>query len=371
MLARRFLWIVTALVLLVCAGALAYRLFAPQLMRAALVPSVSYKEDRTTPGPDYSRPEMWIARPDILSSPALWTPTGVPPAGAPRVSVFFIHPTSYLDKRHWNAPLDDRESQDRAALFVRSQASAFNGVGEIWAPKYRQATVGAFLTGRDDAKFAIDFAYRDVRAAFDAFLKQAPSDRPIILAAHSQGSFHLARLLAERVAGTPLAKRIVAAYVVGWPLSATIDVPRLGLPVCETAEQSGCLLAWQSFAEPAEPRQLLDIYDASAGPNGRSRAGTPIVCVNPITGIARGAASAKANLGSLIPNFALTAAEMKPGMVPAHCDSHGFLLIGEDVPEMPPYVLPGNNYHVFDYALFWANIRADAERRTEHFGRAG
>ena len=24
------------------------------------------------------------------------------------------------------------------------------------------------------------------------------------------------------------------------------------------------------------------------------------------------------------------------------------------------YVLPGNNYHVYDYALFWANIRADA-----------
>jgi len=27
------------------------------------------------------------------------------------------------------------------------------------------------------------------------------------------------------------------------------------------------------------------------------------------------------------------------------------------------YVLPGNNYHVFDYALFWANLRADAAAR--------
>jgi len=26
-------------------------------------------------------------------------------------------------------------------------------------------------------------------------------------------------------------------------------------------------------------------------------------------------------------------------------------------------VLPGHNYHVYDYALFWANIRADAEAR--------
>jgi hypothetical protein len=26
-------------------------------------------------------------------------------------------------------------------------------------------------------------------------------------------------------------------------------------------------------------------------------------------------------------------------------------------------VLPGNNYHVYDYALFWGAIRRDAERR--------
>ncbi len=29
----------------------------------------------------------------------------------------------------------------------------------------------------------------------------------------------------------------------------------------------------------------------------------------------------------------------------------------------PSYVLPGNNYHVFDITLFWANVRADALRR--------
>jgi hypothetical protein len=26
-------------------------------------------------------------------------------------------------------------------------------------------------------------------------------------------------------------------------------------------------------------------------------------------------------------------------------------------------VMPGNNYHVYDYALFWGAIRRDAERR--------
>jgi hypothetical protein len=55
------------------------------------------------------------------------------------------------------------------------------------------------------------------------------------------------------------------------------------------------------------------------------------------------------------------------GAVPARCDPAGFLLIGQEVEGLPPYVLPGNNYHVFDYALFWANLRADVAARLATF----
>jgi hypothetical protein len=32
-------------------------------------------------------------------------------------------------------------------------------------------------------------------------------------------------------------------------------------------------------------------------------------------------------------------------------------------------VLPGNNYHVYDYALFWEAIRRDAGRRVAAWRR--
>lgn len=368
MLARRFLWVVAGLVVLVLAGALAYRLFQAELMEAYFVPSAKFEETAAPPAPSaYADRAMWIARPDIPGNAALWVPEGFTATEAPQASVFFIHPTSFLDGSRWNAPLDDKESQDRAALFVRSQASAFNDIGAIWAPKYRQATFGAFLTTKEDAERALDFAYRDVAAAFDQFVKEAPADRPIILAAHSQGSLHLTRLLAERIAGTPLAGRIAAAYVIGWPVSLTTDIQALGLPACESAGQPGCVVSWQSFGEPADPKMVTDVYDASVAPDGRSRAGTPMLCVNPLTGNAGDSAEASADLGTLIPNADLTGAELRPGAVPARCDVRGFLLIGENPPELGPYVLPGNNYHVFDYALFWANIRADAAARLAAF----
>jgi len=394
MLARRFLWVVAGLVVLVLIGAVAYRLFEDRLFKLALVPDVKFEESaQAATGPTYADASMWIARPDIANNPAFWLPAGFqeqPPAADPaidsassapaeakeaaepaksgkRAAVFFIHPTSFLEKSRWNAPIDDAESQQRARLFVRHQASVFNGVGDIWAPKYRQATFGAFLTTQADAEKALDFAYRDVLRAFDAFLTQVSFDRPIILAAHSQGSLHLTRLLRERIAGTPLARRIAAAYVVGWPISTSADLPALGLPACEAPGQAGCILSWQSFGEPAEPKMITDVYNESTAPNGQTRAGSTMLCVNPLTGVAGSEAPPAANLGSLIPNAELTEAEVRVGAVPARCDPTGFLLIGEEVDDLPPYVLPGNNYHVFDYALFWANIRADAAARLASF----
>ena len=59
---------------------------------------------------------------------------------------------------------------------------------------------------------------------------------------------------------------------------------------------------------------------------------------------------------------------MQPGRVPARCAGRGFLLIGGG-PDVGPYTLPGNNYHVYDYSLFWANVRADALRRLAAFAR--
>jgi len=363
-LARKFLYLIVFLIVIAAAALFAYRFWGVQLLRQAMVPSADVVA--LAPPGSYARADMWFARPDKPGNPALWTPEGYKPADSPRAAVFFVHPTSFLDRSAWNAPLDNAEANGRAELFLRGQASAFNSTGAIWAPRYRQATFGAFLTSKAQARQALDFAYRDVAAAFDQFLAEA-GDRPIILAGHSQGALHVSRLLVDRVAGTPLARRIVAAYVVGWPVSITADLPNMGLPACSAADQTGCILSWQSFGEPADPSLILDTFDSSNGFTGARRAGTPMVCTNPLTGKPNDTAPAAANLGALIQNSDLSSAHIEKGRVPARCDGRGILLIGSDPPDLGPYVLPGNNYHVFDYSLFWANVRADAERRLAAF----
>lgn len=372
MCARRFLILIFVLTLLAVGSAFAIFQFGSSALTRMATPKGNFTAPPPRSGPDYAAAANWIARPDLpaADNPSLWTPEGLAPgAGAQQPAhVFFVHPTTYLQRDHWNAALDDRESRDRAALFVRSQASAFNQVGRVWAPRYRQAAFGAFLLDSDDATRALDLAYDDVANAFDAFLAGVPARAPIILAGHSQGALHLSRLLRERVAAKPVARRIVAAYAVGWPLSVKDDVPALGLPACRDADQPRCLLSWQSFGEPANTKLITDAYERPELPGGGKRDRRDLLCTNPISGALNGAAPPSANKGTLVPSGDLSTATLAAGQVGARCDK-GFLILSGDIPPLGPYVLPGNNYHVYDFALFWGAVRADAARRLAAFAR--
>lgn len=362
MCARRFLILIFLLILLAVAAAFAIFQFGDRALTRAATPKGHYVEPPKSSGPDYTKDASWLAKPTITENPSEWVPGAVVTTRiAELAATFYIHPTTYLERDRWNAPLvANGDAGSRATLFVQSQASAFNSVSEIWAPRYRQAAYGAFLLTSEDATKALDLAYGDVRTAFDTFLAAQPEDKPIILAGHSQGSLHLLHLLADR--REVLNDRLVAAYVGGWPISVTADLPATGLTGCAAPEATGCVLSWQSFAEPANPALIVKAWRDTKGLTGGKRKREDMLCVNPLTGTANGAAPPSANPGSLLPNGDLSNATLEVGTVGARCED-GFLLISGEVPDLGPYVLPGNNYHVYDYALFWAAIRADAERR--------
>ena len=368
MCARRFLIAVFILTLIVAAAGFAIYQWGGNVLLKEATPKGHFEPAPANSRPDYGDPSSWVARPGLANDPALWLPDGVARGDVGKAAIFYIHPTTYLETDRWNAPLDaGGDTAFRTSLFVQSQASAFNGAGEIWAPRYRQAAFGAFLLKSEDAKEALDFAYRDVSAAFDQFLKEA-GDRPIILAGHSQGALHLIPLLREKIAGTPTAKRLIAAYVVGWPIDTRSDLPALGLPACRTGEDTGCILSWMSFGEPANPSLILDQWQHAKGLTGGKRDPAEILCTNPISGTLNGSAPPEANPGTLVPTADFRSARLERGQVGARCDK-GLLIVDGTIPPLGPFVLPGNNYHVYDYALFWGAIRQDAERRLAAWHR--
>lgn len=358
-MARKFLWLIAILTMLVIAAAITWRFAADRLIRLAFVPRVPFAESELAPAPDYAATANWIAHPALPSDPARWAPPGNRAAPRPAAAVFYVAPTAWLGRSRWNAPLDDRETNDRLARFTQIQASSFNGVGEIWSPRYRQVTFGGFLAPSADTAKALAVAYSDVERAFDAFLAAQPADRPLILAGHSQGSLHLLNLLKQRA--PQLKGRLVAAYVVGWPVAVPADLAAVGLPGCSASGEAGCVLSWQSFAADGELAEAMKGFAAVPDLAGTPLGTRPMLCVNPLTGSAA-AAGPERNAGTLIKDA------LAPRRVGARCDARGLLLVAPSPKDIGPFVLPGGNFHVYDYSLFWANVRADVEARLSAFG---
>lgn len=324
----------------------------------------------TPPAPDYDQPSAWAAWPGRASGADTVPPglTEPPLADAAKADVFFIHPTTFLagaaDNARYDEPGTTSTQIDQGVL--RFQASAFNACCHIYAPRYRQAVLAAFMM-KDEARAeaAYELAYSDVARAFDYYLAHENHGRPFILASHSQGSLHAIRLLQERIAGRPLQQQLVAAYIIGYYVPQ--EVGNRGVPVCHAATQTGCFVDWNTVKaghddSARENRRLVWL-------DGRYQhaAGQPEVCVNPLDWQPGGTAEAALNLGAL-PGVRPGAALRPPvaGLTGATCDG-GELHI--DIPlarrsGFSDVLTLFGSYHIFDYNLFYANIRLNAVQRV-------
>ena len=277
-----------------------------------------------------------------------------------RADVFFVHPTTFLQLASGNADVGNRalnRSTDRTT--IRSQASLFNGAGRVYAPRYRQASLGAVTRIDSDSVTAREIAFADVLAAFDHFVDTWNDGRPIVLAGHSQGSQHALRLLEERFAGRSLRKRLVAAYLAGLPLPSDKFRRTLrGLGRCRSPLDQRCVASWNTISAEADRtrfRQVTLFYPGGWEPN----TGKKLHCTNPLS-FAQSDAEANG------PRQAVRARgrrlQRARGPARASCDD-GLLVI-----ERPPgnaFPSRDGDYHLFDYGLFYLDVRAAVGLRVD------
>jgi hypothetical protein len=322
------------------------------------------------PAPDYAQPVSWAAWPGRASGadavPAGLTDSALP--AAQQADVFFIHPTTDLSLAAGNARFDEPGGPsariERGVL--RYQASAFNACCRIYAPHYRQATIGVFLHADDErAQVAFELAYADVLRAFDYYLAHENGGRPFLIASHSQGSLHALRLLQERIAGRPLARQLVAAYVIGYYIPLAIE--RTGLRICRSAQQSGCLIDWNTMKPDQDDSERENHRLVWLDGRYQHAGGQRFVCVNPLNWTLDGTAAAALNLGALPAGTGAGALpELIAHLTGATC-SGAHLEVDIPLAERRGFsdaLTLAGSYHVFDYNLFYLNIRLNAKERV-------
>lgn len=366
-LAIRFLWLVAALTVLAVVGWIGFNAYTPNLLRIATAPNIRFDAGKAARQPDYGYADGWLAHPFYAREAARDSPTGYRAAPRPAATLFYLGPDSYFGNSAWNDPLDDAATNLRAAEAVRNEASAFNSVAYIYAPRIRQATLGAQLVDRISAAEATDLAYTDALRSFDEYLKAHKPGQPFFLVGSGQGALFTLRLLQQRVAGKPLALDLVAAYLTGWPVTQS-DADALSLPACLTDSQSGCLAAWRSYGPQSDTTAVTAVRRWLAAP-GRARP-SPMLCFNPLTG-ADQPAPPDANIGALAFRSAGDLlGDLTPALVGATCRDGLLRLAPEPKAPFIARARPDANYTAYDITLFWANVRADAERRLGAFVKA-
>lgn len=229
--------------------------------------------------PDYALAESWLSQPDLTVDPYTMDEKG---------DVFVVVPSVYRGGEHYVLPSDDLRRKSKLERIVRpNYVTPYGDAGRLFAPFYRQASLYSYMTTREDARLAQDFAYQDVKRAFRLFLRQSPPERPIVLVGHNQGAAHLIRLLHDFFAGHPeMIERLAVAYVIDYPLPLDLFEESLTpLSPCESSEDINCVVAFGTFmpgesgiASRFTERLLVHNGQRFESVNGRS-----LLCVNPLT----------------------------------------------------------------------------------------
>jgi len=305
--------------------------------------------------PDYSDLYLWAAHP-YKKDPAdsVPKPLRINHIIDSSVDVFFIHPTTYTNNQlpfGYNAPFNNNDINAKTDYTtILFQASAFNAVGRVFAPRYRQANLEAYFpknaADSSAALAAFELAYNDVKAAFSYYLKNLNAGKPIIIAAHSQGTTHGKRLLKEFFDNKALQNKLVAAYLIGLPVA---ENEYTQIKACNLPDQTGCIVSWRTYRAGYTPPLILQEKFKAIVTN-------PLTWTNEET-----IAERQLNKGGILLNFNKVA----PAVASAKIEGN---VLWTPKPRFFGNIFyTTNNYHVADINLYYLNIRENAANRVKMY----
>ncbi len=287
--------------------------------------------------PDYSEHQNWLALPENSDQYP--------------VDVFWVYPTILSDDKHWLMAVNDANLQRLAKTTIEQQASVFQGQANIYAPLYRQMNISALGLKKDKQDTLSAFGKKDILDALRFYMESYNNGRPFILAGHSQGSKILLDIVVENWGALGFEDELVAGYLIGWSIT-TDDIERNKLiEVCKSPSQTGCFVAYNTVAEGMQ-KVAPTILPGS-------------IVVNPMSWeIDEKLVPASENIGAVCVKDE-GSRETKPQFTSARRYDGGLVIEAASSPYLKTIKthFPQGIFHVYDYSIFFENIRANVAQR--------
>jgi hypothetical protein len=259
--------------------------------------------------------------------------------------------------------------QQGAKAKFTTTAAAFETVGNIYAPYNRQVDSQYKSTLPIPQQLSLEAGTptSDAVSAFDYYIKNLNDGRPFILAGHSQGSNLIANLLSGYMKQHPdLYKRMIAAYVVGFSITGEYLTQNPQLEFATGPDDTGVIISYNTEAP------VMKVTNPVTMPGG--------IAMNPLTWTtSEASASVTQSVGGIEVDAktgeAVVDASGNPVKVQKYADAQVNTQRGVVICTTPDpnQFAPGNSavaagiYHLYDYPLYFFDIRANAENRVAHF----
>jgi len=300
---------------------------------------------------DYSKPEHWLS---------------LPADNVKDVDIFYLYPTAWY-KEDPSEPnfcaIDNRIMRIGSQGAFNRQATAFETVGNIYAPYYRQADANYTLSlpeaQRWDAIGSIPA--KDVTAAFDYYIKHYNNGRPFILVGHSQGAMTTMFLLRNYMSENPTVyERMVSAFVIGYPVTIEFMEANKHLKFAEGPDDTGVIISFNTQSPNIAPGESIIMIN-NVG-----------IVINPINWKRdETLATVSENLGSYMPIDNYDNYGIILNLADARIDLAQGVIVCSSVNDSTMFELSGNMglgvYHSFDIPFYYYKLRENAERRVNAF----
>jgi len=290
----------------------------------------------------------------------LWAFYGSEGGATKQADVFFVGPTMFMGNAvQYNMPMDDPKARSRFLGAVNMEKGLYDSQANFYAPYYRQAGLNVYKLDSGQAQSYFELAYKDVKAAFEHYLKEENHNRPIILAGFSQGADMIVRLMKDKFSDPGLQNKLVAAYVIGWRVTPeeTAQYPQLRMARGEY--DIGVIVSFNS--EAPEVAASLTVPEKTLG-------------INPLNWKTTGEPADKSlNRGAVFTGYDGGVKKEIPNLTGAYLDqTRGTVKVTDISAEEYPPVLElfkTGEYHIYDYQFFYRNLQLNVMDRIDAFQR--
>ncbi len=278
------------------------------------------------------------------SDSTLWYDNGRP-IDPDKADVFYVIPSCIYDWNdstgtvQHNACVEDSVQRVRMSWSFDTGNEIFADSANFFSPYYRQITLNAWSMEAQERDRYLELALDDVRSAFSYYLDNLNGGRPFVLAGFSQGARCALQLLREM---TPeVAERMIAAYIIGYPISQQdLDNCSLIRPA-SGATDTGVCIAYSTVTDTNAATDLIN--------------GNNAVIINP--------ASWTTDTGSHRLNDSVS----------IRIDSTKMLLVAKGVDPMAAYkpklskIIPIGNLHLMELPLYSDRLKANVKARISAY----